>query len=723
MWKSRRFPSYLQMDEMDCGSTCVGMVAEYYGRKVPLEQLRQTCASNRDGVSLQNLVSAFDSIAIEAFAIESSLAELINEIPLPAIAHWENDHFVVVYKATEKKVSIADPQLGKISYPPADFREKWTNASTGILLLCEPKKDFSKDNLSLSKESNVLNFLFKYLANFSGYYLQLAISLVVTSIIEFSLPFLTQSLVDEGIGTLDLSLIQIILVTQISLLCFLLITEVLREWMLMHLSIRLNISMISDFLDKLMEHRFSYFHSKTVGDFMQRIYDNLRVDNFLGKRLLILPFDIVTLITFGAVLLYFNLNIFLVVLLGTGSLLVWSLLFNNRKRAFDHANFKANQKEQSILLQMIMAIREIKLNGSSERRRMEWKSAQVAIFKTQLGLLKTDLYQLKGGEFIKSLMAIIIIYWSALEVIKGTMSLGTMLAIQFIIAGMSIPLHNILSFIVEFQRAFLAIERISEIHETKIDVIAEPRIVSRETAAIEIRNISFSYRKKEKEILKDFSLNIPANQITAIVGSSGSGKTTLIHLLLKLYDPTSGSIYIGRQNLLHIDPSSWRIECGCVLQDGIIFNDTIERNITESRSHLPVDYERLDEAVRMACLEDMIGNLPMGQQTVLGLNGQLLSGGERQRILIARMIYGDPQIIFFDEATASLDAATEKKITTNLQKFFKQRTVIIVAHRLSTIKNADTIVVMDNGRSLEIGSHESLLKNKGAYYNLFMNQL
>lgn len=722
MRKLRKFPSHLQMDQMDCGPTCVGMVSEHHGLKVQLEHLRNLCDVERNGVSIHSLISAFEALSFEAIAVEATLPELIHEIPLPAIAHWEGNHYVVVHKATKNKIYVSDPQIGSIVYSPQTFLRHWTGGQKGILLLSEPNAKFFSQE-SIVPKTGSLGFLLSYFVIHRKYFLQLSVGLILGGLIQICLPFLTQSLIDEGIEYGDLSLIQVIVTAQILLLCFLLATDIFREWMLMQLSVRVNIKMISDFLDRIMDQPLAYFHSRSTGDFMQRIYDNLRIENFFGKRLLSIPFDLLTLLIFTLILGYFNNRIFLAILIGSLSFLSWSMLFVKRKQTLDNEAFLINKKEQSILFQMISAIREIKLNGSHERRKMEWKKNQFSLFHVQSRIMRIELFQLKGGMFLSGLMSILIIYWSALEVLEGSMTLGTMLAIQFILAAMAIPFQNILDCIVEYQRASLSIRRLAETQNMASHDMDTSEVIPITGKCITIKNLSFRYNSLQENVLDNINLTFASGSTTAIVGASGSGKTTLFHILLKLYPPSSGTIHIGDMNLRYLDTFKWMEMCGTVLQDGALFNDSLQRNITESSPSAPVDQKRLHKAIKMANLNEVIDKLPQGLSTILGDNGQFLSGGERQRVLIARMIYSEPEYVFLDEATSSLDAATEKAISTNLTNFLRKRTVIVIAHRLSTIRGADQIVVMDSGKIVEVGDHSSLLHSNGFYHNLISNQL
>ena len=723
MWKFNSFPAYLQMDSMDCGPTCVKIISQHFGKNINLEHLRDLCPSDRTGVSLKDLTTTFKKLNIEAIAIEANLDELIHEIPLPAIAHWEGNHFLVVYKTSKKKIFVSDPEIGLTSYTHDQFVQKWAENKQGLLVLAEPSTSFLNHEIPEPPKRG-FGFLFGYLFPYRRYLWQLFLGLFLAACIQLTLPFLTQNIVDLGINYDNLSLIRLIVIAQVFLFVFLLVSEIIREWLLMQLSFRINLTMISDFLDKMIDLPLASFERKSIGDFLQRIYDHLHIDDFIGGRMLSIPFDVLTLFMFSIVLGYFDSTVLLIFSIGTVLLMGWSLLFLKHKAKLDHQLFKLNKHERSNLIQLITAIKEIKLNGSEQRRKLEWKRLQILLYRMEARLLRIDLFQLKGGVFLKSLTGILIIFWSAKAVMAGDMTLGSMLAIQFIIGSLSLPIQNILDFLAGLEKSALALDRLAEVHDNEQEVGFYHDLRPPDMGDIKMDDLSFAYGSESNhDVLRNISLTIPKGKVTAIVGASGSGKTTLLHLLLKLYAPREGTIHIGTQNLRFISAEKWRRQCACVLQGGSLFNDTIERNITESRSNEPLDMNRLIKSVEMANLSRFIDGLHQGFKTRIGENGHKLSGGEKQRVLLARAIYKNPDYLFFDEATSALDSANEKQINENLMKFFKNRTVVLIAHRLSTVRNADQIIMLDNGQVTEIGTHEGLIADKGAYYELIINQL
>ncbi len=726
MFRTIDFPSYRQLDQMDCGPSCLKMLTEYFGRSYDLEYLRRISFLQRDGVSLEALSQALQLIGIESVGIKTDIEELISDVPLPAIAHWEGNHFIIIYKTNRKFIFVSDPAYGKVKYKHEEFVHKWAESERrqGVLLLAEPTQQFFDEEPQEMEKKGGLGFLLDYLKPHKKYIFQVLLGLFLAAIIQLMLPFLTQSMVDYGINYEDLSFINLILVAQLFLFITRSATEVIRGWVLLLVSTRVNIQMLTDFLGKLLSLPIEYFESKTIGDFMQRIYDHQRIDEFLTGRGLSIPFDILNILVFGFVLSYFSSTITLLYLVGTTLFFVWSLLFMKKKEILDNQLFDLNRKDQSLFLQIILAVSEIKLNNSENRRKREWESNQNNLFRLKSKILGVGQTQVNGGRFITELTNIFIIFSSAKAVITGNMTLGTMLAIQFIIGSLSLPISHIVDFLTGYQEAILSFNRLSEVHNE----IPEDHRMGYGTklipADITLKKVGFRYGEQSLPlVIKDINITIPIGKTTAIVGSSGSGKTTLLKILLKFYKPIHGLVRVGEEDLEDIKTALWRSKCGTVMQDGHLFNDTLERNITESQPDIPIDRKLLRKAVEIVNLADFIQNLPLGYETRIGENGQLLSGGEKQRVLLARAIYKDPDYLFLDEATSSLDSENEMVITERLFSFCKDRTVVIIAHRLSTVINADQILVMERGEIVEKGSHRELLSKEGVYHNLVKNQL
>ena len=729
---SKKFTHYHQHDAMDCGPTCLRMVAKHHGKSFSIQSLRENSHLSREGVSLYGISKAAESIGFRTIAVKASFEQLLQEAPLPAIVHWNQNHFVVVYDIKQKHgktiVRLADPAAELVDYTREEFLSCWISDKSegkdvGVALLLEPTPDFyAQDDEKLDKTR--LAFLFSYLRPYRKLLVQLFVGLLVGSLLQLIFPFLTQSLVDYGIGNQKISFIYLILVAQLALTLGKVSVEFIRGWILLHIGARINISLISDFLIKMMKLPMRYFDTKMVGDLIQRIGDHNRIETFLTGTTLNVAFAVFNLVVFGAVLAYYNLAIFGVFMLGSAIYVTWVWMFLKKRAVLDHKRFAQMSANQSNLIQLIQGMPEIKLNSCEQQKRWEWERIQAKIFKVSIKGLALNQYQQSGAVLINESKNALISVFAAGAVINGDMTLGMMLAAQYIIGQLNSPIDQLISFLNATQDAKLSIERLGEVHlrdnEEKEDGYYRTDIPK--STDIAISNLSFSYDGPESDlVLEDLSLNILAGKTTAIVGMSGSGKTTLLKLLLGFYPPNKGEIRVGGNLLERYSINEWRKRCGIVMQDGFIFSDTIARNIAPADE--VVDREKLIHACTVACIIDFIESLPLGFNTKIGSDGHGLSQGQRQRMLIARAVYKNPEYIFFDEATNALDANNERAIMANLDEFFRGRTVIVVAHRLSTVKNADQIVVLDKGKITECGSHNELVETRGAYFKLVKNQL
>lgn len=723
------FPIYIQADEMGCGPTCIRIISKYYGRHLASEKIRNLSETTREGSSLYGLSKAAEKLGFKTLGAKLDYDQLSNaETPLPCIIHWRQNHFVVLYKIYKNKIYVSDPAQGLITYSKSEFLKGWIgsnepSSSKGIVLLFEPTTRFYK--LTNHKEVNFkgLSLLKGYFLKYKKFLLQLLYGVFAISIIQLTFPFLTQSVIDIGINNRDINFVYLVLFAQLFLFLGKTSIELIRGWILLHLSTRINISLVSDFFIKLMNLPIGFFDAKMTGDILQRINDHTRIENLLTSTSLNVLFSVINLFIFGLVLAWYNLYIFLIFGIGTTIYFLWINFFLKKRRELDYKRFTEISQEQSKVIELINGMQEIKLHNAEQRKRWEWELIQVKIFKVSISNLSIEQMQSAGASFINELKNISITMFSALLVINGNLTLGMMLSISYILGQLNAPVIQLVDFIHSLQDAKISFERISEIHgredEESSSEIKIQRIPKKET--IILRDISFRYLGSTETVLKDINLNIPPNKITAIVGASGSGKTTLMKLLLKFYQPISGTIRIGNYDLNSIFQQSWRDNCGVVMQDGYIFNDTIAKNIALCEEIIDID--KLLRAIEIANIRSFIEKLPLAYNTKIGNEGVGLSMGQQQRILIARAVYKNPKYIFFDEATSSLDANNERVIMNNLQNFFKGRTAIVIAHRLSTVKNADQIVVLGDGRIVEGGTHDFLIQKKGEYYNLVKNQL
>lgn len=717
---------------MDCGPTCLRMIAKYYGRSFDMAYLRQIANLARDGSTLGGLADAAEKIGLSTLALNTTYKDLATEIPLPCVAHWRQRHYVVVYEASDKQVKIADPAHGLINYTPEEFCKGWIpekNVSIdaeGVLLLFEATPSFYDQEANTVNGKSPFKFLQRYFKPYHRFSIQLLLGLLVGSFVQLALPFLTQQIVDVGINTKNINFIYLILAAQLMLFVSQTGIRVVRSWILLHITSRMNLRMLSDFLIKLMNLPISFFDSKSQGDLMQRIQDHNRVQSFLSAATLDVLFSTIPFVVFGAILSYFNLTLFIIFLTGSAFYILWVLIFIKRRAEIDYKYFDQASGNQSSTIQLITGMQEIKLYGSEKRRRWEWEAIQTRLFKLNMKSLRLSQSQNEGGQFINEVKNILISFVAAQSVISGQITFGGMLAIQYIIGQMNVPINNFIAFIRSYQDARLSIERLAEIHNKPNEELVDNQLIHELPAqkSIKLDNVSFRYGSSSAAlVLKNISFAIPEGKVTAIVGASGSGKTTLLKLLLKYYEPVEGQITLGNSNLKNIGYNFWRSHCGVVMQDGFLFSDSIARNISESDENGAIDRKKLQEAVRVANIGSFIEELPMAYNTRIGASGMGVSGGQKQRIIIARAVYKNPKFLFFDEATSSLDANNEAVIMKNLESFFQNRTVVVVAHRLSTVKNADQIIVLDKGEIVETGTHGELTAKHGYYYTLIKNQL
>jgi ATP-binding cassette subfamily B protein len=747
---------YHQLDSRDCGPTCLRMVAKHYGKNYSLQNLREKSFITRGGVSLLGISEAAEGIGFRTTGVRIGWNQLIKEAPLPCIVHWKQNHFVVVYsirtkssilsfkkKVGDEEIMVADPARGLIKYTKEEFLAGWLShkrdsEDNGIALLLEPGPDFY--NIEDEKtDKTKFSFLLHYLRPHKSFFVQIMLAMLLGSLLQLIAPFLTQSVVDKGIGNQNIGFVQLVLIAQMVLLISSTSVDFIRNWLLLHISTRINISLISDFLIKLMKLPLGFFDTKRIGDIMQRIGDHSRIQSFLTGSSINILFSMVNLLIFSAVMAIYSVKILGVFIIGSIIYIFWVTLFLKKRRELDFKRFAQSSDNQSNLYQIITGMQEIKLNNCERQKRWKWERIQARLFRISVQGLTLSQSQQAGALLINQTKNIFITFLSVTAVINGEITLGMMMSLQYIIGQLNAPVEQMIGFMQSAQDAKISMERLGEIHNKEDE---EPKGISRidilpEHKDIKFENVSFQYEGPNSDmVLKDLSLTIPEGKTTAIVGTSGSGKTTLIKLLLGFYEPVRGEIRIGDTLLRNFSSSFWRSKCGAVLQDGFIFSDTIVENVAPGDEN--VDLFRLRQAVKTANIAEFIEGMPMGYNTKIGQEGSGISQGQKQRILIARSVYKNPEFIFFDEATNSLDANNESIIMKNLDEFFKgngiqeskpnsalnkRKTVVVVAHRLSTVRNADQIVVLEKGEIVEQGTHEELTNLKGAYYTLVKNQL
>lgn len=723
----KSFPHEFQMDAKDCGPACLKIIAKYYGKYYSLQYLRDLCGITRKGVSILDISYAADKIGLRAVSVKVVIEDLITRVTLPAIVHWNNDHFIVIYKATKNKIYVSDPAKGLISYTHEQFKEKWYKAdgSYGVLMILQPMASF-KQIEAHEKIERLKNFenLLGYFTPYKKAFGILFLIMFIATILQAFLPFISKAVIDTGIRTQDVNFVYIVLVANIVLLLSITLSNILRDWVLLHVTTRVNISLISDYLIKLMKLPVSFFENKLVGDILQRAYDHERIRHFIMDNSLGMLFSCITFVIFSVILLIFNVAIFFIFLGGSILYVLWLFIFLKVRRKLDWEYFDLLSKDRSYWVETIGNIQEIKINNYEDTKRWKWEAIQARLYKLNVKILNINNAQMLGSQFINNLQNMAVTFYCAIAVINGDITFGIMISTQFIIGMLNGPIVQFVGFIQSAQYAKISFMRINEIHQLQdeddmVSISANSMELPKDKS-LNVKNLSFAYSSHSPLVLKGIYLTIPEGKVTAIVGDSGCGKSTLLKLLLRLYLPSYGEICIGDMNINNVSLRQWRERCGCVMQEGKVFNDTIQNNIALNDEK--VDYEALQRATDIANIAKEIEAMPQGYQTMIGEMGRGLSGGQKQRLLIARALYKNPDYLFLDEATNALDTINEQKIVTALNNVFKNRTVIVIAHRLSTIKKADQIVVMKDGMIVELGNHGALIEQKGYYYKLIQSQ-
>ena len=728
----KHFPIIHQHDTMQCGIACLQMVCKYFGREYTSDSLSNLCFATTEGVSMLGINETANNLGLRTICVKTTTS-IFDKSPLPSILHWDQNHFVVLYKVKKgKKFYVADPGKGLVTYNLEEFKQHWISTKSnsedkGIAMFLETTPTFftykmeGEENI---KEKRSFRFLFGYVKKYRKYFGQIILGLIVGSLLQLVLPFLTQSIVDVGIKNQDIGFVWLILLGQLMLTVSRTAIDFIRRWLLLHISLRINISLVSDFFIKLLKLPMSFFDTKLMGDLMQRMNDHSRVNNFLTQQTLNITFAMLTFVVFSVVLFFYNKLVFVIFLLGSILYGAWMTLFLKRRKVLDYELFEQQAINNNKTYEFITSMQEIKLQDCEQRRRWEWEDTQADLFGVQMKSLKLQQTQEAGSIFINEVKNIIITVVAATAVIHGQMTLGMMLAVQYIIGQLNSPVEQLMNFFYSLQDVKISLERINEIHQMDDEngKVGLQTSIEDKSEGIDIKDIMFKYDPHAlRKTIDDVNIHIPQGKVTAIVGASGSGKTTLIRLMLGYYPVLEGQINIGNTDINKLNKKWWRRQCGVVMQEGVIFSESIARNIAVDDGD--IDKERLLKAAEIACIKDYVMALPLKFNTKIGRDGVGLSQGQKQRILIARAVYKNPDYIFLDEATNSLDANNERNIVENLDKFYKGKTVVIVAHRLSTVKNADQIVVIDHGKVVEEGNHESLTAKRGAYYNLVKNQL
>ena len=721
-----RFPVEYQMDSQDCGPACLKIIAKHFGKFYSLQSLRDKCGITKEGVSLLDLSTGAESIGLRTLAIKCTIDDVVNSVPFPAIIFWKDSHFVVVYHANKKYIWVSDPAKGRIKYTHEEFKKGWyqKGAKQGVLLAIEPTAEFKDSKAEREQRKNTFSSILKYFTPYQRNFILIFVIMLLVTALQGMLPFISKAVIDVGIKTSDVNFINMVLIGNISILLSVMIFNVIRDWILMHITARVNIALISDYLIKLMKLPVTFFENKLLGDILQRAQDHERIRSFIMNNSLSLIFSILTFVVFSIILLIYNAIIFYIFISGSFLYAGWVLLFLNIRKKMDWEYFELLSKNQSYWVETVSSIQDIKIYNYEKHRRWKWEEIQARLYHVNKRVLAITNAQNLGAQFIESIKNMGIVFFCATAVIKGEITFGVMISTQFIIGMLNGPLVQFINFIVSAQYAKISFLRINEIKqledEEELLSVGSTTILP-ENKSLILDNVNFQYTVNSPLVLHNIYLHIPENKVTAIVGGSGCGKSTFLKLLVRLYKPSYGDIKMDKMNVNAINLRQWRSMCGVVMQDGKIFSDTILNNIVLDDEH--IDYEQLRKVCRIAQIEDEINAMPKGFETNIGENGRGLSGGQKQRLLIARALYRNPQYLFLDEATNALDTINEKKIVEALNNAFLQRTVIVVAHRLSTIRNADQIVVLDKGYIVEVGNHDSLMERKGHYFQMIASQM
>ncbi|MGE8428415.1 MAG: peptidase domain-containing ABC transporter [Sphingobacterium sp.] len=722
----KKFPHYKQMDQMDCGATCLRIIFKYFGKLVSIHKIRKLCQTTKNGVNLLGISEAAEKLGFRTYGVRLSLEQL-KEVELPCILHWNQNHFVVLYKIKNGRYYVSDPSAGLMIYLEKEFSRNWFSTRelhAGLSMLLSPGPNFYQIDEEEPEPNLEWGKIFTYFFKYKKLFFQLILGMVLGTVLSLVAPFLTQSVVDIGINTKNISFINLILIAQLMIFVGSTAVAFIRSWIMLHISTRVNISILTDLLIKIMKLPMGFFDLKTHGDIMQRMSDQQRIESFLTGSTLNTLFSIVNMLIFGTLLVIYNKTIFLVFFVATMFYTLWIIAFMKYRRQLDEKRFKIASENQTYMVEMIQSIKDIKLNNAQKQKRWGWEGLQAKLFKFKVESLALSQYQSIGSMAINQAKGILITFISAKAVIDGEITLGGMMAIQYIVGMVSNPVESLLGFMQSYQDAKISLERLNEIYGAEEEENIQKDFLTQlpNSKTIEIKNLTFRYFGAGNDpIFTKLNLVFPEGKTTAIVGTSGSGKTTIIKLLLRYYNPEEGEILVGGKKLDQIDFGLWRDSCGFVLQENYVYADTIERNIAVNDEF--TDKELLDNAINVANMEEFISNEPFGLATKIGTAGKGISQGQQQRLMIARAVYKNPSYIFLDEATNSLDANNEKEIVQKLDQYFTNRTVIVVAHRLSTVRNADNIIVLEKGAVVEQGTHHELTVLRGSYYELVKNQL
>jgi ATP-binding cassette subfamily B protein len=730
--KKRKLKFYHQLTSTDCGAACLAMITSFFGKKYALPQIKALFEFTRIGVTMQDIVDSSQKTGFDAKVLKLTTEELMT-FPFPVILYWKQEHFLVYECVKEQKNDtifyLSDPAYGRVKLNKSDFESAWKGTNDkGIAVALQPNENFEKIQLLSNTKKSLFSLpiytqIKAFFAKNKSRYLFAFLLIIIGLAANWAIPFIFQRVIDDGISSKQINVVLYFLLAQFVLFLSYFFSDFLSNLILTKFNFILSVELKQSLLKKLMKLPINFFDTRLNTETLQRIGDQNKIQQFVTWKGIEFVLNVLNIIIFGSILLYYNYIIFIVYFFLTILSVLWILLFLKRRAILEYAMFLKQSENSNIIYEFIMNMPEIKINNAQTKTINRITKLQEGLNKLELRSLFLNIYQLIGVHFLSKFKELISIAICAYFIINGNMSLGVLLSVSYVIGQLVSPTNNLIYSVKDVQDAKIANERISEIHDNENeDVGKNHHIKNTAIDNIHISNLSFKYPGKfSPYVLQNINFSIKKNTVTAIVGASGSGKTTLLKLLLAYYHIEHGNIYLNDKNINEIFSDEWRNNCGIVLQDGKIFSGTIAENIAISDPE--IDLDKLIRVCKASSILDFISHLPMKFDTKIGSSGIQLSGGEMQRILIARALYKNPQFIFLDEATSSLDAENEKIIHDNLQEFFVGKTVLIIAHRLSTVKNADQIVVLKNGQICEKGTHTQLVINKGEYFNLVKNQL
>ena len=717
------FKCFRQIEHSDCGLTCIRMIAKSYGVNIPMRYLHSISDLNRLGMSIKDITLCCQKVGMDSVAVQIR-AEHIESMPLPAILFWQQRHFVVLYKynSKKKKYYIADPAQGKLTYSEEDFLKYWIPEvkNSGLAILIEPSEQFN--TIHYPKENSIKNFFGYLLQFFKIHKAKFIIALLITIAImaaDLAIPLLLKKTIDDGIGLKNVNLIVLLLLGQLSISIGGFIASSGMDLILTKTGLGIHLEMVNTFLERLSKFPLSFFDKKVSSDFVQKISDQSRIKDFLLTFPNSMFIMVITIIVFSTLLFHYSIFISILFIILSLLEITWNTFFLNKRKTLDYAYFINSSENRNHAYELTNGMADLKVNNAESSRIGKWKETQKNINQISMQSAWVNVAQSGGHTIITRIKDLLVTGIGATMVIYGDLTIGALMTLGYITGRLSQPFTTLRSSISTLQDALLSYQRIDDVIHDDTELRGNEKFSE---ASIVFENVSFKYAGAGSPfVIKDLNLIVEKGKVTALVGESGCGKSTLIKLMLGFYIPQKGSLTLSGYNVRDVDNQDWLNHCGVVMQEAKIFSGTILENLSLSE-----DKPNKDKAISLldiVGLKTFIDSLPMGIYTKIGVSGIEMSGGQKQRLMIARALYKEPDLLFLDEATSSLDANNERSIVSNINTLGKGKTIVIAAHRLSTVQNADKIVFIKDGRITEMGTHRELISLKGNYWKLVKNQL